>query len=244
LFQAESERSALEREIGRVEGMISSAEQVVKKYISVDIGYIKNQLDNLNRILEDALAQKNYQDIYGKLKEFAGHFSKILEEVRANRVPVQEQTESPDINRNDWQSKQKSLLEQLEKYDQKIGSLKEEMRNINTTYHKEKEKVFELKNVKREKEMTVSNIREKLDSLNREIDNWNREIDILNKEKEILSEKGRFSIISDKEELPPLEDDEARRITRALIDEAGLGVHLVPEFQDKKTPKEDKDENV
>ena len=43
-----------------------------------------------------------------------------------------------------------ALLTRLKEYDAKIANIKEEMKSINVSYHKEKENIFELKN-KREK---------------------------------------------------------------------------------------------
>ena len=213
LFQMESARNSLEREIGRMEGMISvSAAVYIPKFQPVNVEYVREKLDYLCGLLDEILKESDASLAFQKMRGFAGHFKKVSEEVRSNKVLIEAaQKEEPKPEAVNLKVEREALLARLKEYDVKIANVKEEMKSINVSYHKEKENIFELKNKKREKELQAASLEEKLYELNKSIENLSKEREILYKEKEMLEQRGALFAVTDVDSLMSINDEDARR---------------------------------
>ena len=91
LFQMESARNSLEREIGRMEGMISASAAVsLPKFQPVNVEYVRGKLDYLGSLLDEILRESDLPLAFQKLLGFAEHFKKVSEEARSNKILIED----------------------------------------------------------------------------------------------------------------------------------------------------------
>lgn len=219
LFKIESERNGMEREIGKIEGMIAFAREssAAAEYQSIDLSYVKERFERLNVLFDEVLRQETYESIRGKLDDFKKQFSEILNSIREGKVSTQKIDQPRVADLAGQEKKRGSLLAVLAESDQKLKSIKDEIRNINTTHSKEKEHIFELKNSRRELESCLSSANEKYAELDREMEKYRREKQVLDKEKERLKEGGNESDMAEADLLSLNDDEMIRDIERLKI---------------------------
>lgn len=214
LFKIESERNAMEREIGKIEGVIAFTNRREKKneYQSIDLSYVKENFERLNVLFDEVMRQNDYESVARRLSDFQAQFLEILSCIRAGKVPTANQpSDSPyAADLAEQEEKRSSLLAVLSESDQKLKSIKDEIRNINTAHSKERERIFELKNKKRELESVLFSAKDRCAELEREAEKYKRERLVLDKELERLSGVDLISSI-DEANLLSLNDDEMIR---------------------------------
>src|SRR3989344_5686905 len=244
LIKVESERNGIEREIGKIEGMIAFARSAPPRpgpaYQPVDLAFVEEKLGGLNALLDDILKQTDLNILSEKLKNFSARFSEVFGFIRERKIPVSPEvvpaTPVPRPSReasadakaladksagiadsSEYEEKRKSLLALLVVSDQKLKSIKEEIRNINTAHGKERERVFELKNTRRELEIELASVEERMAAFERDKERFSRDKFALEVEKNRLGGDDFFSQPIDDELFSVADDEIIRDIERMKL---------------------------
>ena len=223
LIKVESERNGIEREVGKIEGMIAFARSVppVRSpvYQPVDLAFVEEKLGGLSALLDDILKQTDLNILSEKLKNFSARFSEVFGFIRQRKIPVSPEvvpaTPAPDSS--EYEEKRKSLLALLAVSDQKLKSIKEEIRNINMAHGKERERVFELKNTRRELEIELAGVEERMAAFERDKERFSRDKFALEVEKSRLGGDDFFSQPIDDELFSAADDEIIRDIERMKL---------------------------
>lgn len=219
LIALEEERNALSREVGKMEGMLVSSAQRRPEAVheaAVTMAYVKEKLELLNMLLDECRTCTTYDMLAEKVGSFTAQFSDVLKNVRENKISTGAikqsghdtalQTEIKEL-----ENKKHELQELLRVSDEKIRSAKEEIRKTNTAHSVQREKIFELRNKRRDRELALEDIHRRFTMFDREIAEVNTEKEILNKEIESLKGQGIFFPIDDTSILHTQADEEIRR---------------------------------
>ncbi len=220
LLALEEERNALSREIGKVEGMLTFSQRDKPedaRIVAVTMAYVKEKLEALNMLLKECEQHNTYETLREKIARFAQQFSAFVRDISENKVSTgihltepAEPIAIPDKN-SGLENKRKGLHKLLYASDAQLKSAKEAIRKINTAHAVLREAIFELKNIKREKELALIHREERRAGFDREIGELNKEKEILNKEIQFLQGKGMFFPIDDASLLHSQADEEIRR---------------------------------
>lgn len=189
LFSLEQKKSSIERELGKVEGALYF--QSKNRYIEtqvfapVDLVYIKSNLSAIKRFLDEVLQAPSFEEAIKKSAELSSLLNKLISDIDAGRIALPKK----DTPLKDDSGETAELALQKERYSSLLEEINEEflkvknrIRQINLDHHKEKERVFNLKNQKREKESVFTRNQEALAALNIETEQFKRDIDTLHKE--------------------------------------------------------------
>ena len=223
LIKVESERNGIEREVGKIEGMIAFARSAppVRSpvYQPVDLVFVEEKLGGLNALLDDILKQTDLNILSEKLKNFSARFSEVFGFIRERKIPLSREAVpvAPVQDSSEYEEKRKSLLALLVASDQKLKSIKEEIRNINAAHGKERERVFELKNTRRELEIKLAGAEEKMAALERERERFSKDKYALEAEKSRLGGDDFFSQPVDDELFSAADDEIIRDIERMKL---------------------------
>jgi len=223
LIKVESERNGIEREVGKIEGMIAFARSVppVRSpvYQPVDLAFVEEKLGGLNALLDDILKQTDLNILSEKLKNFSARFSEVFGFIRERKIPMSREAvpAAPVQDSSEYEEKRKSLLALLVVSDQKLKSIKEKIRNINTTHGKERERVFELKNTRRELEIKLAGAEERMAAFERDKERFSRDKFALEVEKSRLGGDDFFSQPVDDELFSAADDEIIRDIERMKL---------------------------
>src|SRR3989344_4509963 len=244
LIKVESERNGIEREVGKIEGIIAFARSAPPRpgpaYQPVDLAFVEEKLGGLNALLDDILKQTDLNILSEKLKNFSARFSEVFGFIRERKIPVSPEvvpaTPVPRPSReasadakaladksagiadsSEYEEKRKSLLALLVVSDQKLKSIKEKIRNINTTHGKERERVFELKNTRRELEIKLAGAEERMAAFERDKERFSRDKFALEVEKSRLGGDDFFSQPIDDELFSAADDEIIRDIERMKL---------------------------
>ncbi len=215
LVKEETRRNAVEREIGKIEGMLALVGREGQSRAAVDISYVRSALEGLHRRLEDIMGERTYESVREKLAHFAREFSDLLEGVKSGNVVGQrgDADNSPNL-----ENEQKRLADLLEKSDARLKEIKDEIKRIHGEYGAKREHIFELKNVKREKELELAHAEEGTRALKENIARMNAELELLSAEKSQLESAGHsFLIDGDEPPLSASEEELRRNIERIKI---------------------------
>lgn len=191
LFSLEQKKSSIERELGKVEGALyfkaKSKNIETQVFTPVDLSYVKSNLSAIKSALKEMSQAVSFEDIVKKSGEVSLLLDKLLFDIDAGRIAKKDEPKNENSEETD------DLMAQKEKYSSLLKEINEEflkvknrIRQINLDHHSEKERMFNLRNQKREKESAYERNREIIIGIEREIDRLNLEIDFLNKEADSL----------------------------------------------------------
>ncbi len=220
LFALEEERNNLSREIGKAEGMLALSgknKPEDARVAAVTMAYVKEKLEALNVLLEKFEQCATYETLRESVDYFKKQFSIVAREIRENKLSTAVQSHAepepaaPAQENSELEKRKKELQELLRLSDEKLKSAKEEIRKINASHAGTRERVYELKNAQREKELLLQNLQEKFASFDREIGEVHKEKEMLNKEIEFLRGQSMFFPIDDASVLHTQHDEEIRR---------------------------------
>ncbi|MBI3685559.1 AAA family ATPase [Candidatus Azambacteria bacterium] len=221
LMKEEAVRNAIEREIGKIEGMLAAAKRDVTAYavaapdlsksvaignksqsseamrVVVDAAYVQRAMEKLHHNLSALLGEATYEGVRKKLDAFAREFSQLFESVKTGKAFSHVQQEKNMDNSMQFENEQKRLADLLKKSDERLKEIKEEIKRIQSMHSKKREHIFELKNTKREKEMELRHTEEGFATLKAEIAHADTEMDVLKAEKTFLQSKGGVFLIED-----------------------------------------------
>lgn len=219
LIKEEGERNSIEREIGRIEGMIAATKRESVRFAPVDALFIRNAMEQLHQSFAVILEEKTYQGMRAKLDNFALEFSELLKSIQTGKIisralPPQEEVVD---NSFEFSAEQKRFVDLLKKSDDHLKEIKDEIKQIQTAHGKSREHIFELKNIKREKETELRHAEESYKEMKAEIARLNTEIDIVNKEKEFLQGKEGIFLIEDDASLSFNDEEMRKNIERMKI---------------------------
>lgn len=189
LFSLEQKKSSIERELGKVEGALyfqsKNRDIETQVFATVDLVYIKSNLSAIKKFLDEVLQATSFEEAMKKSAELSSLLNKLMSDIDAGRIALPKK----DTSLKDDSGETAELALQKEKYSSLLEEINEEflkvknrIRQINLDHHKEKERVFNLKNQKREKESVFTRNQEALTALNIETDQLKRDIDTLHKE--------------------------------------------------------------
>ena len=189
LMKEEVQRNSVEREIGKIEGMIAALEGAEERFVALDVGYVREKLEQLNNNLADALHSDSHDALRSAVHEFSQKLNALLHEVRSGNVSVKADQKAVDKS-HQLREEGRRLSGLLEESGKRVREIKEQMRGIYAAHDAEKEKTFVLRNEKREKELTLLREEEKFSAVNAEAEHFYREREVLHKEKEMLESRG------------------------------------------------------
>lgn len=210
LMKEETQRNAVEREIGKIEGMIAALEGTQDRFVALDVAYVREKLERLHTDLADALRSDSHEALRSAVHGFSEKLGALLSEVRSGNVSIKADQSAVDKS-HQLREEGRRLSGLLEESGKRVKEIKEQMRGIYAAHDTEKEKAFALRNEKREYEMALSHEEEKLAALNAEIEHFHREREVLHKEKELLESRGVDFLIGNEGEEHSGDEDEMRR---------------------------------
>ncbi|OGD23466.1 hypothetical protein A2Z10_00170 [Candidatus Azambacteria bacterium RBG_16_47_10] len=210
LMKEEVQRNSVEREIGKIEGMIAALEGAEERFVALDVGYVREKLEQLNNNLADALHSDSHDALRSAVHEFSQKLNALLHEVRSGNVSVKADQKAVDKS-HQLREEGRRLSGLLEESGKRVREIKEQMRGIYAAHDAEKEKTFVLRNEKREKELTLLREEEKFSAVNAEAEHFYREREVLHKEKEMLESRGVDFRIGDDAGGHSADEEETRR---------------------------------
>lgn len=210
LMKEEAQRNSVEREIGKIEGMIAALEKTEERFITLDVTYVREKLEQLNADLSSALANDSHDAFRAAIRGFAQKLDALLHEVRTGNVSIKTDQRVVDNSRQ-LREEGERLATLLKESHARIQEIKAQMRGVYAAHDAEKEKTFAMRNEKREHELGLMHEEEKLAALNAEAEHFNAEKAVLNKEKEMLEGRGIDFRIEDDGEAHTLDENEAQR---------------------------------
>ncbi len=208
LIKEEEERNGIEREIGKIEGMRAAiSRSAAARFVAVDASYVQGAMERLQGELDGAREEKTYEGMRIRLDVFARAFSELFENIQIGkaRVPQEEVVD----NSFELAEKQKQFAGFLAQSDARLKEIKDKIKLMQSGHAHALERIFEIKNTKRERESQLHQAEEIHREIKAEIEQVNREMEMLNKEKDFLESKGGIFPIDGE---PPLSvDDEEIR---------------------------------
>lgn len=210
LMKEEVQRNAVEREIGKIEGMIAALEATEDRFVALDVGYVREKLEQLNNDLANALRSDSHDILRSAIHEFSQKLNALLHEVRSGNVSIKADQKAVDKSQQ-LREEGKRLSGLLEESGKRVRTIKEQMRGIYAAHDAEKEKTFTLRNEKREKELILLREEEKFGVVNAEAEHFYKEREVLHKEKEMLESRGVDFRIGDDAGGHSADEEETRR---------------------------------
>lgn len=226
LFSLEQKKSSIERELGKVEGALyfrSKSKNIeTQVFAPVDFSYVKTNLNAVRNILKEMSQASSLEDVAKKSNEVSSLLDKLLSDIDAGRIalPKKEESEKESFDEADELSAQKEKYSALLKeINEEFLKVKNRIRQINLDHHSEKERMFNLKNQKREKESAYERNREIVVDIERNIERLNAEIEFLNKEAGSLKMESADILSGDALDISLPEDlsDVSREVDRIKI---------------------------
>lgn len=213
LLEEETKRNAIEREIGKVEGMIAAFRAESNKIIAINVAYVREQMEALHRELSSALEEQHADAMQEKLRAFADKFGALLEAVRSEKVKAPATGVDNSAHLTEETAR---LAELLAQSDQRVRTIKEQTKNIYSAHSAEREKIYELKNAQKEKEHGCARAEEQRNMIHKEIEELNKEKEVLDKEKLFLESKGVVLLTEDENVMLTADEEEMRRSIERL----------------------------
>ncbi|MBI5913395.1 AAA family ATPase [Candidatus Azambacteria bacterium] len=213
LLEEETKRNAIEREIGKVEGMIAAFRAESNKVIAINVAYVREQMEDLRRELASAMEEQQADAMREKLHAFAHKFGVLLETVRSEKVKA---PQTGVDNSAHLAQETARLAELLAQSGERVRSIKEQTKNTYAAHSAEREKIFELKNAQKEKEHACARAEEQRSMVHKEIEELNKEKEVLDKEKLFLESKGAVFLIEDDGVMLTADEEEMRRSIERL----------------------------
>lgn len=210
LMKEETQRNAVEREIGKIEGMIAALEGTMERFVALDVGYVREKLEHFSADLDGALREETFDALRAAVHGFSQKLNALLHEVRSGKVALKSEAKAVD-NSQQLREEGTRLTALLEASNRRVKEIKDQMRGIYAAHDAEKEKTFSMRNEKREKELALMREEERLAIVNAEMDRIYREREVLHKEKEILENKGMNFPIENDGATHTLDEEETRR---------------------------------
>ncbi len=195
LFKVESKKSELQIELGKLEGAIyfqarSKNIKQAPQFAPISISYIKERLSEIKNFLNGILTATSLEDVKSNANSFSKLFEKLSHDVDLGRVPIESSSQETDNEDEDevikLKKEKEETLNSLKDIEKIFFDIKENIKNLNLSYHKEKENIFNLRGEKNEKEHRLNISQIDIQELNFKIDREKIEMDLLNKEKEAL----------------------------------------------------------
>ena len=193
LFEIESKKSSLQREAGKLEGAIEfqkRSKKVVPLFIPVNIAHIKERLGNLKKLLAGILEAASLDSAKQKTKELEEALGVLVKDVESGSVRQESkeniEDDSSSLELEKLENKKKEFLDQLKNAEQEFLDIKDKIKNLNLSHHKEKENIFDLRSRKNDTSNRLFRSQSELAVFNKEIEELNREMELLNKEKAVL----------------------------------------------------------
>lgn len=208
LMKEETARNAVERELGKIEGMIAAIRrQNTTQMVAVDVAFVRNGLEKLDQLLEETMKEATHEGVRAKLELFSRSFAELFVNVKEGKATTKRES---DDGVAQFESEQKRLSDALRSSDERLRDIKEKIKQTHGQYNDKKEAIFELKNARREKELELRRLEDDARTLEREVGHVQTEADVLQKEKMFLESKGA-EFFADDSELPLSADEEEMR---------------------------------
>ncbi len=156
LFEIETKKSSLQRDLGKIEGAIDfrlKSRNETPKEMPISISYIKDKLNNIKKFLSDFSSLDDITKIKDKLKELSSLFEGLISDINLGKVPISENIKESEKQEEDQdltklKKERDNLVSLLNSVESDFLSVKEKIKALNLSHHKEKENIFNLRNKK------------------------------------------------------------------------------------------------
>ena len=213
LLEEETKRNAIEREIGKAEGMLAAFRAESNKIVAINVAYVREQMEDLYRELASALGEQHADVMQEKLRAFSEKFGALLEVIRSEKIKA---PATGVDNSAHLKEETARLAELLAQSSQRVRAIKEQTKNTYAKHSAEREKIFELKNAQKEKEHACARAEEQRGMVYKEIEELNKEKEVLDKEKLFLESKGTVFLMEDEGVMLTADEEELRRSIERL----------------------------
>ncbi|MBI3671338.1 AAA family ATPase [Candidatus Azambacteria bacterium] len=203
LFKVESRKSELERELGKLEGAIGfqerrQASKPAPQFAPISIAYIKEKLSDIKNFLSEILSASSFEEAKKNADNLSKIFDKLSKDVEAGKVPIESSFEEKEDGEKEevlkLKKEKEEVLALLNEVNKSFFEVKEKIKSLNLSNHKEKENIFNLRGEKSEKEHKLNSAQRDIREVVIQEERIKTELDILRKEKEaLLSGEEMFS---------------------------------------------------
>jgi len=215
LAKKELSRNSVEREIGKIEGMLHAFKRSVPA-AHVDLSYMKTQMERLGKELSDVMAQDSYEKIRQKLERFVSDFRLLLESIQTGKA-VSRGSENGKDESAKAEEERGRLQKLLKESDERIKEVKDEIKKIHSGHALSLKRVFEMRNDKKEKEMQLRRAEEERAAVEAEIAHIGAEGDILRKEMGMFERGETVSVLEGDLPLEGTDEEVRKDIERLKI---------------------------
>jgi chromosome segregation protein len=152
VLKFENRRSQIEREVGKLEGLIELAQKQAS-HVSIDVAYIQKELEKITNVVQKLLTSEESKIKIG-LEAVLNDIQNLFSEIKLGQVT---KNENPDLE--NWNKKRETLNKELKEIDQKLEIIKKDLQTFHLTDQKERERLTGLRNELRHKEKELEELR-------------------------------------------------------------------------------------
>ena len=221
LFSVESKKSEVQRELGKIEGAIdfrSRIEKKVPKAAPMSISYIKDKLSQIRSLLDEIKNSNSIDDAKNNASSILASFDELISDINSGSIPIEKKDkkiEEKDEELERLNKEKDSVIESLKAIESDFFEIKNKIKDINLSHHKEKENIFNLRNKKNDIQIKLATAKQDILLVEGDLKDINCELSVLNKDKSI--ENSNLSVSNFLSSSSPELLDISRNIERIKI---------------------------
>lgn len=187
-----SKKSAIDRELGKIEGVLAYQKEVPKiVYEPVNLPYLNNIFKNIHQKVRGVLTATSFDEAKSQLNAILSDFESVLSEIESGKIKKSETPQpaqiinAPDPN---LLAEKERLVNSLNDFDTQMKLIREKIRDLNNSHRTEKDKLYNLKKELYERGSHNEKLKQQASNFDFQLNKMVAEIELVRQEAKIAEE--------------------------------------------------------
>lgn len=189
-----AKKSAIDRELGKIEGVLAYQKEVPKVvYEPVNLPYLNNIFKSVYQKIKSAASAGSFDEAKAQLDGILVDFEKVLAEIESGKIkkePSAQPSQPQNIIDPNLISEKERLVGSLNDFDTQIKLIREKVKDLNNSHRAEKDKLYNLKRELYERESRHEKLKQQASNFDIQLNRINAEIELVKQESQIVEEAG------------------------------------------------------
>lgn len=201
LEEIASKKSSIERELGKIEGVLAYKQEIPKvAHETVNLPYLNNILKGIYRRSKEALNVDSVEKMREKLQSILADFDLILGEIESGKIKktpqIVEEKQEQKVDTEPLLAEKEKLMNVLIDFDNQMKLVREKMKDLNNAHRTEKDKLYNSKKELYERESHHEKLKQQVQGFDFRMNRILADLELVRQEAKVSENSGETIIES------------------------------------------------